>query len=501
MTTRALSLAGIHSAPVPVEATSQDRVASVWGWGLLVAMLGVSAAGVQNGFVWWLAVMAIMGFVCAVIGLVRPAIGLIGISLLCTLDPIMRHFLLDAGVQYLRFNTLNYWLLIVMLCHQRVLRRLRDMHSRLIVGFVAFLMLELVFSERVSRGAQHVLGILTLFGLLVYFVRAAASRRAWYWQGVSSGTAGAMGGLLYLAQFEDIPKLNHNVYALFPETAIFAVCLAIGFAADKREEFVLVGLAAINLVWVFLSGSRGGMLIGAVGLVFLLTAVRGSGKKMLYIASAVAVAMMLSGWFADRQNAAVMRFEKLWSPDETSDGRTSGRTSLALGGWYIFLNHPLGVGTGGSELAWAKLGYVEGVSSLKAGEEFSLHSGWVKVLAENGLPGILFFIAVVASFAVVGWRSGDPFLRLLGCSVTLTLAIAFLSTEFQGKAFWFLAAGALTLLNRRAMLMALTGGRRRSVWWVRPGMPAHALRPKVVGAEEDAGPPAAKLVRRPRPLV
>jgi hypothetical protein len=85
--------------------------------------------------------------------------------------------------------------------------------------------------------------------------------------------------------------------------------------------------------------------------------------------------------------------------------------------------------------------------------------------------------------------------------VTLTLAIAFLSTEFQGKAFWFLAAGALTLLNRRAMLMALTGGRRRSVWWVRPGMPAHALRPKVVGAEEDAGPPAAKLVRRPRPLV
>ena len=500
MTTRSATFAFVPRAAAAAEVLPQDRSAIFWGRLLLVTVLCVGAAGFQLGFVWWLAALTIVGFVAAVIGLQRPALGLMGISLLCTLDAIMRHFLLDAGIQYLRFNTLNYWLLIVMIVNQGLLRRMRDQHTHLIVGFVAFLALELAFSERLSRGAQHVLGIATLFGILVYFVRAAPSQRAFYWQGVLSGSIGAIGGLMYLLQFEQVPNLNHNVYALFPETAIFAVCLGIGFAKTKAEEFVLVGLAATNTVWVFLTGSRGGLLIAATALFFLLAAVRGSGKKVLYVAAAVAVAVMVSGWFGDRQSAAMMRLEKLWSSDETSDARTSGRSSLALGGWYIFLEHPFGVGTGGSELAWAKLGYVEGVSDLKAGQEFSLHSGWVKVLAENGLLGILFFIAVVGSFAGYGWKSGDPFLRLFGCAVTLTLFIAFLSTEFQGKAFWFLSAGAVALINRQHMLRAVGGGRHRSVWWVRPSMPPNALRPRVVGSD-DVTPVLPRPIPRPRPLV
>ena len=501
MTTYSASLAFVPRSLDAAQVSVAERSAIFWGRTLLVTALCLTVAGFQFGFIWWLGALTIVGFLCALVGLQVPALGLMGISLLCTLDAVMRHFLLDAGVQYLRFNTLNYWLLIVMVVHQGLLRRMRDQHSQLVMGFVAFLAFELVFSERFSRGAQHVLGIGTLFGILVYFVRAAASRRAWYWQGVVSGTVGAVGGLLYLTQFEQVGTLNHNVYTLFPETAIFAVCLGIGFAADKREEFVLVGLAAMNIVWVFLSGSRGGLMIAATALFFILVAVRGSGKKVLYVAAAVAVAILVSGWFADRQTAAMTRFEKLWSSDETSDARTSGRSSLALGGWHIFLNHPLGVGTGGSELAWAKLGYVEGVSNLKAGEEFSLHSGWIKVLAENGLPGILFFAAMVCSFAGYGWKSGDPFLRLFGCAVTLTLFIAFLSTEFQGKAFWFLAAGAIALINRRHMLHALAGGRRRSVWWVRPSLPTHALRPRVVGSDDDSKAILPKPVPRPRPLL
>ena len=505
MTTRAATLPFAPRTRA-VGVVPQERAAIFLGWSLCIIVLVISALGFQLGFVWWLGALTIVGFTSAVVGLEHRALGLMGISLLCTLDSVTRHFLLDAGVQYLRFNTLNYWLLVVMLVHQGLLRRLRDTHTHLVMGFVAFLALELVFSERVSRGAQHVLGIATLFGLLVYFVRAAASRRAWFWQGILSGTTGAIGGLMYLVQFDQIPSLNHNVYALFPETAIFATCLAIGFAEDKREEFTLVGLAAVNVVWVFLSGSRGGLLIAATALLFLLMSLRGTAKKVVYVVCAVLVATMVSGWFADRQGAAMGRFEKLWAADETSDARTSGRTSLALGGWHIFLEHPLGVGTGGSELAWAKLGYVEGISNLKAGEEFSLHSGWIKVLAENGLPGILLFIAFVGSFAFVGWRTGDTFLRLLGFAVTWTLFVAFLSTEFQGKAFWFLSAGSVALLNRNQMLLAVAGGRHRSVWWVRPSMPTDALQPRPVGSEPvgsegDARPIVPKSIPRPRLLV
>jgi hypothetical protein len=232
---------------------------------------------------------------------------------------------------------------------------------------------------------------------------------------------------------------------------------------------------------VFLSGSRGGLFISLGAMLFLILAMKGSGKKVVYLAAATLLAVLVAGAFSDRESSSVSRFEKLWASDETADARTSGRASLALGGWHIFMENPLGVGTGDSELAWSQLGYVEGISDMKAGQEFSLHSGWIKVLAENGIPGILMFLAVVGSFAVVGWRSGDHFLRALGIAVTSILAVAFLSTEFQGKAFWFLSAGAVTLLNREPMIAALRGGNRLRVWWVRPAMPANALRPRAVG--------------------
>ena len=487
-----------HYGAIPAAKRYEEWGTAYWGWLLLAAVALISAAGFSLGFVWWLTVLTVGGFAAAVVGLVRPALGLFGISLLCTLDAVMRHFLLDAGVQYLRFNTLNYWLLIVMVGHQGLIRRLNDAQTRIIIAFVVLLTIEMVFSERISRGAQHVLGIATMFGLIVYFVRAATHDRAWFWQGILSGATGALGGLLYNVD-KTVPPLNHNVYALFPETAIFALCLAFGFAANKREEFVIVSLAAINMVWVFLSGSRGGLLISMAAVFFLILSMKGGGKKLLYLAAAVVVGMLVSGWFSELQTTSMTRLEKLWSNEETADARTSGRTSLALGGWHIFLDNPLGVGTGGSELAWANLGFIRGVSDLKAGQEFSLHSAWVKVLAENGLPGILLFLAVVCSFAVVGWRTGDEFLRALGIAVSLVLGVAFLSTEFQGKAFWFLAAGSLTLLNRDSMMAALRGGPRRRVWWVRPGVPADALRPRLVGSDQPNAAPKPRPA--PRPLV
>ena len=490
------TLLSVSAPPKP----TRYGVARYWGWVMLVVIVALSSAGFELGFVWWLGGLTVVGYAAAAFGLLRPVVGLFGMSLLCTLDAVIRPFL-SGGGQFLRWNAFNYWLLLVIVLHQGLIRRFRDTQSRLFLGFVVLLTFELVFSARISRGAQHILGIATIFGLLVYFVRAGANDRAWYWQGVLSGTAAALGGLLFNLQQAQLMPLNRNVWALVPETGIFALCLAFGFARDKREESVLVSLAAVNMVWAFLSGSRGGLFIASVALLFFLVSMKGVTKRLAYVAGAMAVAVVVSGWFADQQDATVRRLERMWSADETADSRTSGRSSLALGGWHIFLAHPLGVGTGGSELAWAKLGYVEGISDFMAGEEFSLHSGWIKVLAENGLPGFVFFAALIASFALTGWKTGNGFLRLLGCAVTVTLSTAFLSTEFQGKGFWFFSAGALTLLNRRHMLAALAGGRRSSVWWVRPAVPTHALRPRAVGSADQSSATLPKPIARPRPLV
>jgi hypothetical protein len=493
MIASALSLPA--TAPPVAPAIRHRRKASRTGPAFVLLVVALGAAGVQFGFVWWLTMLAPIAFAAAMIGLLHPAIGLYGISLLCTLDTVMRAFLFDGANDLLPFNTLNYWLLIVILVNSGLIRRFGDAQTRLFIGFIVLLTVELVFSERVARGAQHILGIATLFGVLVYFVRAAANDRAWYWQGVISGTASAVGCLLYNMQRGEVMHLNPNVRALLPETGIFAICLAFGFALSKREEFVLVALAALNVSLVFLTSSRGGLFISLASLLFLLLSMRGFLKKGLYTAAAVLAAIVISGWFGDMQAESIRRLEKLWSADESVDARTSGRSSLAIGGWHIFLDNLLGVGTGGSELAWAQLDYVEGVSDLKAGEEYSLHSGWIKVLAENGIPGIVMFVAVVFSFAARGWMTGDRFLRALGLSVTLTLTVAFISTEFQGKGFWFLAAGALTLLNREHMLAAVAGGKRHKVWWVRPTVTRYGLKPQPVGTPAMDTMPAPAVLK------
>ena len=59
----------------------------------------------------------------------------------------------------------------------------------------------------------------------------------------------------------------------------------------------------------------------------------------------------------------------------------------------------------------------------------------------------------VLSFAVVGRRTGRRDLQLLGFFVTAALGLAFLSTEFQTKGIWLLAAGATLLLNRATVIV------------------------------------------------
>jgi hypothetical protein len=471
---------------------------------LTAVVLGLGIAALKLGFVWYLAMVGSLAFAAAIIGVRHPGLGLMGVSLLCTLDTVMRAFLFDAVDALLPFNTFNYWLLIAIALNAGLIRRFRDTQTKLFLAFIALLTIELVFSERISRGAQHILGISTMFGILVYFVRAAGNDGAWYWQGIVSAVAAMMGGLLYNLQRSEEIKLNPNVLSMMQQTGIFAICLAFGFASSNRKEVALMALAAINVILVFLSSSRGGLLIASVGLFFLVWSMRGMVKRSVYVGSALVAAVLISGVFSDLQAESVRRLEKLWSADESIDGRTSGRSSLARGGVQIFLDNLMGVGTGGSELAWSQLDYVEGVSDLKAGEEYSLHSGWIKVLAENGVPGIVLFAAVVLSFAVRGWLRRERFMRGMGIAVSLTLAVAFLSTEFQGKGLWFLAAGALTLLNREQMLAAMAGGKRRSVWWARPAVTSETMRPRALGWDDspaDARQPALRPVAPPRPRV
>ncbi len=157
----------------------------------------------------------------------------------------------------------------------------------------------------------------------------------------------------------------------------------------------------------------------------------------------------------------------------TAAQRTSSRSDFAIGAWRMFLESPLGVGTGGFEKSWARLDNTEGLSKSKVGKEKAAHSAWLKTLAENGFPGIIIFTALILSFVYAGFQKGQAATIAVGLLVTTTLSLCFLSTQFQSKGIWFIVAAGIVFLHHRRELFHQPKSRRR-----RP--PMHGIQRRVI---------------------
>lgn len=410
---------------------------------LVALVLGIWAASFVAGFETSLIVLTGVGYVLAVLGVRWPAAGVLGVSMLCTLDALTRSYLLTGGL--LRWHTFNYFLLGAFVLFSPSLGRLRGAPLTFISALTALLALEITMSGQFALGAHHLLNIVCLYGLLVFFARARMDPTLWRWIAIVNGTLAAAGGLVYYIQ--DPPGMNPNAWAWFPLTAILSIGLAASVEERPHLGLLLPLLAFVNLVWVLLSASRSDLLIGLVATSLLVTFNQGLWRRALYALLGVILVVALASQFVSLTEHAIHRVGKLTRTDVSLRGRTSGRSDLALGAWYIFKDNPLGVGTGGFEEAWVSLGNREGLSGFKRGLAIGAHSAWAKTLAENGLPGFVLLVAFVGSFAVVGWRQRRPGLRRLGLLTTGVLAVACLSSEFQGKGLWLLAAGTMMLLR------------------------------------------------------
>lgn len=436
-----------------------------WGPLSVLFIVLVWAASFVVGFRAALTVIEIVGLLAMVIGLVNPRIGMVGITLLCVIDGPARVYLLTGGV--LRWNTLNYWLVFVMLLYVPFLIRLRDRHSVLLAALVGLLVVDLSITNNLTEGVQHILGIIITFALLIYFVRAGTDKRMWFWIATIAGLTGALGGLSWFFQRLSLPVINENAWAMFPCTALFAICLGFPYAVSmKRGQSTLLSLAVANLMWIFLSGSRGTLLIGACCVIVLVLTMRGLRQRTVAIVCGALIMVVAAAHFSKMQERATFRLFKLFTTDESLSGnyslssRTSGRSDLAIGGFYIFEEHPMGVGTGSFKLAWKDLDRHDNMGHYARGEERAAHSGWVKTLAENGVLGILLLAAWVGSFAYGALRTRKRVLRRLGLLTALALAAALLATEFQSKGLWYLAAGATVFLERDSLERAMFIRRR-----------------------------------------
>lgn len=434
--------------PLPelVRQKRQLRAANTAGSRWVMAILVIWGAGLVIGLRASVAMLTVLGFAAAIAGLRRPRLGLIAAGVLCTLDPLMSSLIFTGGL--LRWNTVNYLLLLVALLWLPLFWRRRDGSLRLIEACAVLLALELIISPDWRQGTQDLAGLCAVFGLVVYLGRRRFSRADWYWLGVVCGTLAAAGGVVFFLQRASLPVINANAWAFFPLTGLFAVCIALPCSLDRRRgPLVLTSLAGVLMVWVFLSGSRGSMLVASVCGVYVVLAAHGIGRRATLLAIAALTLLATTTQFTDLQRQSLERVRILFDSQAKLVDRTSHRSELLLGGWYIFLDNPLGVGTGGFTAVWRDMDRRDGIPAADRYRDKAVHAGWVKMLAENGLPGFALLAAFVMSFAVRGLRRPYRSMQALGLLTTAVLALGLISTEYQSKGLWFMAAATMAMLG------------------------------------------------------
>ncbi len=395
-----------------------------------------------------LAILSFAGLAAALIGLFHPTLGLIGIGMVCTVDALTRSLLSEM----FRYNTVNYVLLLSVVAGLPLMERMKDTQTRILQGFALLVVLGLAVSQDIVGGMQQVLNVASVFGLTLYYLRARKDPSALYSCALINGVLAGVGGLVFFAQINRLPWraddaegrfMNANAFAFFPLAAIFSICLAYPSARPKQQTKLAI-LSLLTLFSVFLSGSRGAIILGTIALIFLFITTKGASRRFFYLWSIPLLSMTAIALFPELQTYAVQRFLKMFDGQYSLNSRTSGRSDVAAVGVAVFEKHPLGVGTGGFSIAYAD---ADADEMAFAGVAKQAHSGWVKTLVENGVLGVLVLGLYVLSFAATGRRSAATSGAAIGALVTITLAIAFGVAEFQNKGLWILASGATALLN------------------------------------------------------
>lgn len=444
-------MSGAATAPAQMTAVEsarqvQEYMLDMWGKGLLISTAIVWAAGLVIGFTASLAIVAALGVVAMLVGIRVPGVGLIGIGLLCICDPVLRTLVMTGGV--LRYNTFNYAMVFVAVMSAAELARMRSPQLGFALAFMIVQIVWLAFTAAPLEDAViGVLNFASYFGLCAFFARASWSGKAWLWQAMIGGVAGAMGGGLFVLKQDGLPYVNHNVWSYLPLTAIFALSLALlRGRVDGRTRLTMQVLIMINAMWIFMSGSRGTMLVAVCCIVFMVIALRKESAGLLVALGLFILGIGISAT-TEQGSQSLARIEKLLNESEDITGRTSGRADLFKGGWILFTEHPLGVGTGSFMYAWKGMGMREDLAKTVAGQRKAAHSAWIATLVEQGLIGIGLFAPFILSFGWKGWMRRHQGLFLLGLWATLTLALSFTATEFASKGTWYLAAAATVMLQ------------------------------------------------------
>lgn len=417
-------------------ATGAVDHATAWGYRFVSIIVITLLISIPAGFEIGVTILTVVGVLATLTGISKPVVGTYGIGMLCVLDSVSRVLLMTGGL--FRYNTFNYLLLLAMILCVPVVKGMVDRQTKILVSFLVLMVLGLLISPDVAAGSFGILNVAAEVGLLLYFLRGVRYGLNLYWLAVVNGVLASLACVVYFSQFSSVRFINPNAWSYMPLTALFSICLGYGFAKNPRQQWVLLTLGLLNVGCVFLSASRGSMLVAAMCVMFLLFRTRSGAVRLLYILLGTAILLIGGTIFTNMYDYAMRRVNKLFDDRYSVDARTSGRSELVAAGILMFRQNPLGRGTGAFA---AELVEVQGYSKQS-------HSGWIKTMVENGIIGLILLGCFIGSFAISGLehpRGSDA--RAVGFLVTIAFSVALFSTEFNAKGLWFLAAGATTVLS------------------------------------------------------
>lgn len=195
----------------------------------------------------------------------------------------------------------------------------------------------------------------------------------------------------------------------------------------RKGDILTIAGAVILAMALLRTGSRGGLMVAASGIVVLLSL---SLRKRNFSAlmSFVPLFALVGLWMASTNEVVVARFGALF------EGKDDGaRMSIWLPALDLIAEHPwLGIGPGFTDVLGDERGFGRNISS---------HNSYLQVAISFGIPALLLWITLISSILLCCWHFRNiPIGALLIALVTSSLVNGISSDLGFNKYFWILLA-------------------------------------------------------------
>jgi O-antigen ligase len=271
-------------------------------------------------------------------------------------------------------------------------------------------------------------------GVLIAIVIACSVRAAMQVAGIAATPYDLWTG----GQRVTILGQNANLSAIILSAGLVTV---VGLATRQSPHLPRLGLPAWPLaamlgIAIVQTGSRGGMLCAAVGLVALLFRGRTFSRRIRNLAFGV-IALAAAGIFAYRSEVVRERFA------EAAEGKLAGRERIYPALVEMFVERPW--------IGWGPIENQYEVARRTMDQKYDhrdAHNLVLELLTTTGLLGAVPFLVGLALCVASAWRARHGFLGLLPLAVVVSVLMGTVSgTWIEAKILWLalafgLAAGA-----------------------------------------------------------